>query len=138
MKSFISFQSQRSFTTITSVLIISAIIFLLIIGMFRTSVGEIERSTAKEKGTTALSLSNLCAEIVLKRLKEDPNYRQSIEEKIEIAEIEGSCYILSVEDGDGGIVIKTKGEIGQFIKKITLKATIINDKIEIIKWVEND
>jgi hypothetical protein len=125
---------KRGFIAATSVIIIGAVIVLLIIGMLSGARSEIERGTAKEKGTSALSLANLCMEIVLERLRENPNYRQETQEKIDV--VGGSCYILSVT-GTGKITAKTKGEVEGHARKIKAEVTISN-KVKIIDWREID
>jgi len=130
----LSFKYNSGFIALTSVIIISAVIVLLVIGIFRSSVGEMERGGAREKSDGALSLANTCAEIALYELRKNPdNYSVSEEEEISVGE--KSCYISSVER-ESDIIIKTRGVSGDYTRKIQIEVASVKPKIEITEWRE--
>ena len=133
-KSLVNSQA-RGFIALTSVIIISAVIVLLIVGIFRSSVGEMERGKTKEMSGEALSLANTCAEIALNELRKDPDY--SVSEEITIDEGGIVCYISEVGIEDGKTVIKTKGEASNHTRRIQVAVESFNP-IEIAEWKETE
>ena len=122
----------RGFIALTSVVIIGAVIVLLIIGIFKGAVGEMERGEAKEKSEQALSLANLCMETALNELRQDfAGYGGD-----EIITVGGEeCYISSVNRASGTIV-ETEGEFAGYTKKTQAEVEQVSGKIEIIGWGE--
>jgi hypothetical protein len=116
------------------VIILGAVVVLLIIGMFGGAVGEMERGGARERGEEALSWADLCLEVALGKLRDNPGYTG--DENIEIENLEGSCDILSLEAAGGIITIKTEGEVAGYSKKIEAEVEAGSDPLNIINWQE--
>jgi len=132
---------NKGFIALTSVVIISAVIVLLMVGIFRGSVGEMWRGAAKERGEQAFSLANLCMEIALNELRENPDTYTGggIFEDFE----EGECEILPVVR-NGDIIITTKGKaeiegrITTYTRRIEAEVSVTASGLEINSWKETE
>jgi hypothetical protein len=134
----LAINNQKGFIALTSVVIISAVIVLLMLGIFRSSIGEMWRGGLKERGEKAFSLANLCMEIALNELRNDPDGYGGVETFVFG---ESECKILAVEREDG-IVMKTEsiaeitGRIPTYTRKIQVNVFTTGSFIAIESWQE--
>lgn len=134
-------KANSGLIALTSVVVISAVIVFLMVGIFRTSVGEMWRGEMKERGEEALSLANLCMEIALNELRKDPEGYAGSE--IHSFTGIGQCEILAVQRGDD-IIITTEGTTETtgkivpypYIRKLQADISATAPSIQIESWQE--
>lgn len=120
---------QKGFIALTTVLIISAIVLMVGIGLSLRSINEAEMSLQGNLSLQAHYLANLCAEQALMRLKEDSNYTG--DETINMEN--GSCQILPIE---GNWIVKVSATSFDQVNKIKILIDQINPEMIIDSWSE--
>jgi hypothetical protein len=123
--------SSRGFIALTSLVIISAIVLAISVGVSLRSTDGAKTGMEQEFSARALAAAHRCAEEALMRLKEDLQYGggQSI---IEMGE---SCDILPVAgSGNTNRTVETQSTISGRAKKIRVVAAQINPLLIIDTW----
>ena len=124
-------KSQNGFIALTSVIIVSAFVVVLFIGMFFSSTEQIERVDDREFSTRALGLANSCAEEALNKLKNDLGYNGN--EVINVGTY--TCDIMEFDSTDMTKVIKTKGEVNGYVKRVQIEVSVLDHPyLDIIDW----
>jgi len=122
-------KKQKGFIAITTVLIISALVLMVGIGVSLESIGEIKMGLQRSLSSESYYLANLCVEEALMKLKEDSAYLG--DEIINLGN--GSCTILPIE---GNWTIKISASSSDQVKKIKLIVSQINPEIIVDSWEE--
>jgi hypothetical protein len=128
---------QRGFIALTAVLIISAVVLTISIGLAVRSVGESKMSLDSQKSHRAMALANLCAETALMKL--ESVFQYSGDEVIMIDT--EPCHILPVE-GSGNLsrTVKTQSTTtisGQvYVKKVKIVVSQISSEMRVTSWEE--
>lgn len=112
-----------------TILIITAVILTLGIGLSLRSIGEIKMGLQKSQSSGAYYLANLCAEQALMKLKENSGYAGNET----INESSGQCTILPIE---GNWTVKVSATSSEQVKKIRIVVSSINPKMIIASWEE--
>jgi len=101
---------QKGFVAITSVLIVSVLVFVLGISMFHSSMADQSMSVAHDNGQEASILADVCAREAFRKMKENIDYAGN-----ETMEINGlSCTINVVENISASIKkISTSASVGE-------------------------
>lgn len=107
-------KGKEGFVAITSVLIITAVIMILGVSLFYSTLTDQAVSVSFDRGLEAASLAGACAREGVSRLKEDINYDgyYYIEEEDRVKIGDGSCYSLEAED------------INEYTKKVSSSASV--------------
>lgn len=123
--------SNTGFIALTSLVIISAIVLAVSIGVSLRSVDGTKIGMAQEFGLSARVAAERCAEEALMRLKNDLLYTGG-ESIIEDGE---SCDIRPVGgSGNTNRIIETQSTVSGYTKKIRVIASQINPLIVIASW----
>lgn len=123
--------NEDGFIALTSVIIISAFIIILFIGMFFSAVEQIERVDSREFSLLALGLANSCAEEALNKLKNDLDYY--VGESVTIGDY--SCDILELDRTDTTRVIKARASVNGYTKRVQIEVNIYEyPLLEIMDW----
>ena len=124
---------SAGFIGLVSVLIVSAVVLVLSLGLLSRSYEETVMGFGEQESHRALGLANLCAELALIRLQSILNYAGG-ESIIEDGE---SCDILAV-GGAGNLnrTIKTQSVVSQYHKKVKVEITLISPVLNIASWEE--
>ena len=123
------FKKQKGFIAITTVIIVSALVLIVGIGISLESIGEMKMGLQKSLSSQSYYLTNLCAEQALMNLEEDSSYLG--DEIINISN--GSCTILPIE---GNWTIKVSASSSGQIKKMKLVLNQIDPEIIVDSWEE--
>lgn len=123
------FKKQKGFIAITTVLIISALVLIVGIGISLDSIGEIKMGLQRSLSSQSYYLANLCAEQTLMKLKENSSYPGNETINIE----NGNCTILPIE---GNWTIKVSASSSGQIKKMKLIVSQIDPEIIVDSWEE--
>lgn len=123
------FEKQKGFIALTTVLIISALVLMVGIGISLESIGEMKMGLQRSLSSQAYYLTNLCAEQTLMKLKENSSYLG--DEIINISN--GSCTILPIE---GNWTIKVSASSSGQVKKMRLVVSQIDPEIIVDSWEE--
>ncbi len=125
-------KSQSGFIALTSTLIISAVILLLVVGVFTVSIIEIDKSKARYNSENARAWANLCTEEALQEIRDISGYTGSNEFK------EGEDYGCSftVFGAFPKKIVQSTGFFQEHTRR--LKVTISNDSPLLIieSWEE--
>jgi len=122
-------KKQKGFIAITTVLIISALVLMIGIGISLESIGETKMGLQRSLSSQSYYLTNLCVEQTLMKLKENSSY--SGDETINVEN--GSCTILPIE---GNWTIKVSAFSSGQIKKMKLIVSQIDPEIIVDSWEE--
>jgi len=123
------FEKQKGFIAITTVLIISALVLIVGIGISLESIGEMKMGLQRSLSSQAYYLANLCAEQTLMKLKENSSYLG--DETINMEN--GNCTIEPIE---GNWTIKVSAFSSGQVKKMKLIVSQINPEIIVDSWEE--
>lgn len=123
------FKKQKGFIAITTVLIISALVLMVGIGISLESIGEMKMGLQRSLSSQVYYLANLCAEQTLMKLKENSGYLG--DETINVEN--GNCTILPIE---GNWTIKVSASSSGQIKKMKLIVSQIDPEIIVDSWEE--
>ena len=123
--------AHRGFIALTSLVIISAIILAISLGVSLRGVDESKTGLSQELGTRAHAAVERCVEEALMRLKNDLLYAGG-ESIIEGGE---SCDIRAV-GGSGNVnrTIEAQSTVSGYTKKIRAVASVINPLTVIESW----
>jgi len=123
----------RGFIALISVLVISAVVLVIGIGVSLRSVGESNMSLGEQESNRARALANLCAEQALMKLESFLNY--SGDESIIIGS--ESCYILAV-GGTGNLnrTVQASSTVSNYTKKVQVVITQISPVMQLSSWEE--
>jgi len=122
-------KKQKGFIAITTVLIISALVLMIGIGISLESIGETKMGLQRSLSSQSYYLTNLCVEQTLMKLKENSSY--SGDETINVEN--GNCTILPIE---GNWTIKVSASSSGQIKKMKLIVSQIDPEIIVDSWEE--
>jgi len=122
-------KKQKGFIAITTVLIISALVLMISIGISLESIGEMKMGLQRSLSSQSYYLTNLCAEETLMKLKENSSYLG--DETINVEN--GNCTILPIE---GNWTIKVSAFSSGQIKKMKLIISQIDPEIIVDSWEE--
>ena len=123
------FKKQKGFIAITTVLIISALVLMVGIGISLESIGETKMGLQRSLSSQSYYLINLCAEQTLMKLKENSSYLG--DETINVEN--GNCTILPIE---GNWTIKVSAFSSGQVKKMKLVVSQIDPEIIVDSWEE--
>lgn len=124
---------NQGFTALISVLIISALILTISIGLSLRSIEEIKMASNQDLSNKALSLTEACAENAVLKLKQNQSY--SGNEDV-IIEGNDSCHIFPVEgSGNFNRVIKTESTVKELKRKIRIDISQVSP-LQIFSWQE--
>lgn len=128
-----NYLTGRGFIALISILIISAVILLIALGVSQFGISQSKIALQRNQTSESYYLAQSCAEEALMKLKEDLGYRGN-----EILNIEGnSCAILSVGgSGNRNRLVKTTSNAYNQIRKIKIEIDRINPLMEIKYWQE--
>lgn len=130
---FLCFREEKGFIALISILIISAVMLAVGVGLSLRSIGETNMVLSEELSNRTLALSDACAEHALLELKNDLNYFGN-----ESIIINGeSCDILTI-DGSGNLnrTVKTQSAVSNYVKKIKVEVSQVSPAMEIASWEE--
>ena len=130
----LTINNQAGLIALTSVIILGAVVLLLIIGIFGGAVSEMERGGEKEKGEKALSWANLCMEVALSELRNDPDYAG--EEEKTVDGLDGSCDILIFDPEESTITITTEGEVASHVRRMQVEIEGGSNPLNVTSWRE--
>lgn len=119
----------KGFIALITVLIISALVLVVSIGLGLRTIDEMKMGLQKSLSSETYYLANLCAEDALMKLKENSNYSGG--EIINIGK--GSCTILPIE---GNWTVKISASLSGQVKKMRLIISQINPEMVIDSWQE--
>lgn len=123
------FKKQKGFIAITTVIIISALVLMIGIGISLESIGEMKMGLQRSLSSQSYYLTNLCAEQTLMKLKENSSYLG--DETINVEN--GNCTILPIE---GNWTIKVSAFSSGQVKKMKLVVSQIDPEIIVDSWEE--
>lgn len=123
------FKEQKGFIAITTVIIISALVLMIGIGISLESIGEMKMGLQRSLSSQSYYLTNLCAEQTLMKLKENSSYLG--DETINVEN--GNCTILPIE---GNWTIKVSAFSSGQVKKMKLVVSQIDPEIIVDSWEE--
>lgn len=123
------FEGQKGFVALVTVLIVSALVLIVTIGLSLRTIDEMEMGLQKSLSSETYYFANLCAEDALMKLKANSNY--SGDEVINIGK--GSCTILPIE---GNWTIKISASFSGQVKKMRLVISQIHPEIVVDSWQE--
>lgn len=124
--------SEEGVAPLVSMVIISAAALIIVANLAYIGHGEMEASLASQKGVEASDIANSCAEDVLARLRDDPDYASTT---LLLSVGDGSCTI-SLAASSTQKIISIKSQAGDYYKIIRLTAGISSTGIEIYDWKE--
>jgi len=114
---------NRGFIALISILIISALIVLISVGVSLRSIGETNMALDEQEAHRALALADLCSEQALINLINDINYSGG--ETITVGD--ESCDIVSVDGvGNEDRIVKTESIVSGYTKKIKVEVAQIS------------
>lgn len=124
---------MRGYIALVSVLIISAVVLLIALGISQFGIGQSTMALQKNQALESYYLAQSCAEEALMKLKEDLGYRGN-----ETLNINGnSCAILPAEgSGNKNRVVKTSSNAYNQIRKIKIEIDRVNPAMDIKSWQE--
>jgi len=122
---------MRGYIALISVLIISATILLIAIGVSQFGISQSKMTIQKSQASESYYLAQACAENALMKLKEDLGYRGN-----EVLNIEGnSCTVLPVEgSGNKNRLVKTSSNAYNQTRKIKIEINRVNPTMNIKSW----
>ena len=122
---------QRGFIALISILILSALMTAVALGMSERSQASSREGIDSEVGLEATTMAENCAEHALLRFKLDATYMGD-----EILSIGGNtCKIYPFEaDGSGGKLMKTESTVSLYAKRILIEARRTGTNTELISW----
>ncbi len=132
--SIVNNQSQKGFIALTSTIIISAVILLLIVGIFTISIIEIEKSEARYNSEMARSWANYCVEEALQEIRDDSDY--TTEESEAFGGSEDGCFFDVDDNGNGGKIVQSTGEYSNHTRKIKVVVSEYDPLLVIDSWEE--
>jgi len=125
---------NKGYIALISILIISALMLTISIGLSLRSIGETKMALAEQLSSRALALADACAEHALEKLKEDLNYSGN-----ETIIIDGSdtCDVLATEGSDNNNrIVKTQATISDYVRKIKADIAVVNPEMQFNYWNE--
>lgn len=126
-------KNEKGFIAITSILIVSAIVLAIGIGVSLRAIGETDMSLGEELSIRALNLADACAEDAMLKLKNNLSY--SGDESI-VIDGSNSCDILLVEgSGNNNRIIKTESLVGGYKRKVKVEITTVSP-LNVASWGE--
>jgi len=112
-----------------TVLIISALVLMVAIGISLESIGEMKMGLQRSLSSQSYYLVNLCAEEALMTLKQGGTYTEKVIKHME----NGDCTIEPIE---GSWTIKVSASSSGQFKKMKLVVSQINPEIIVDSWEE--
>lgn len=125
------FENKKGFIALTSILIISAVGFLLVSSLAAFSISSSKITSSKEHSMDAVFIINGCVEDALLRIR-DENFLGTNNLLFE----KGSCDYNIVSTGAEGRVVEIESEVGLVKKRSKIIIDEINPKISISSWEE--
>lgn len=127
---------QHGFIALTSILIISALILLLVVGVSLRSIGATNIALDFHQATRALTAANACAEIGLMKLLTTHNYLGN--ETIAIGS--QNCFIANsattTANPNLNRTFKTTSTVANFTRKNQVAITQVSPTTTISSWQE--
>ena len=124
---------MRGYIALISVLIISAVLLLIVLGISQSSIGQSTMVIQRNQDSEVYCLAQACAEEALMKLKEDLEYQG--EETLNIGG--KSCTILTIEgSGNKDRVVKTSSLVDNQVKRIKIEIDRVNPNCRIKSWQE--
>ncbi len=122
---------QRGFIALISILIMTAIMTLLALGMSERSLASSQTGSDQERGEQALTMATNCAEHALLQFKLDALYEGN--ETFTVGD--NTCKIYALEaDGSGGKFMKTESTVSLYTRRVLVDATRSGSSTEVILW----
>jgi hypothetical protein len=123
------FENPKGFIALLAILIVFLISLSVGLGLISGSIYEATMGFKKFQSSRVYYLTNLCAEEVLMRLKENINYPGNEEIEVE----GGNCQILPIE---GNWKIKVIGNFQNQTKKMKIVISQVHPRMVIESWEE--
>ena len=123
----------RGFIALVSILIMSAILLLLAIGMSSRSLAASQIGSGRGSSDEAKMLAEHCAEHALFRYNNDRAYAGN-----ETLTMEGEMCTVHVleDDGGGGKFMKTESTVSGYTKWLVIDARPMGTSTMVISWQE--
>lgn len=123
--------TQQGFTTLLAVMIISAIMITISIGVPLRSLDELKMSYGEQESARALNMANLCAEQALMKLLAVLNYAGS--ETVTVGSY--SCDILAISgSGNTNRTIQAQSTVSGYTAKVEVNVSQLSPIMEISSW----
>ncbi len=133
------YNDQRGFLVLTMVLIVSATVLAISLGILLRSIDQINETNDSEASLKAWSVVNACGEYALGQMATTtetlPGWTYTGAESLSIGG--ESCYIYSIESGDlESKLIKASSTVSSFTKKILIEVATNTPEVLINSWEE--
>lgn len=126
-------KKREGYVALMSVLIISAVLLIISVGLSLRSINEASMSLGEQESRKALAMADLCMEKALMKLESVLNYAGN--ESIILGD--KSCDILTVSgNGNFNRTVQTQGTVSNYTKKIKVEVSQISPIMQILSWEE--
>lgn len=126
---------SKGASVLIAVMIISAALIVIAIANMNISIGDADLSLAVSKGEQAYEVAQGCAEDTLRNIKRTSSYGIGTG-TISFTTSIGSCTIDVTDLGGNQRSLNAIGSVGDFLRRITIQATVNADLITIQSWKE--
>ena len=128
------FNFTQGYIALISVVIVSALMLMVAIGLSLRSVSDLELSSAGESAARARALANACAEEAIVKLKGNLSY---LGNETIIVDGGDSCTIVAVlGSGNTNRTIETQAVVNTYVKKIQVIILLLRPTLTISSWAE--
>ncbi len=132
-QSMVNGQSQDGYIALTSVLVISAIVLVLVVGAFNLSLVEMEKGSVRYNAEKAISWANLCAEEALQEIREDSDYTTEGKNYGDVPNNDGCSFTVS---GDWPKTIQSTGFFQEHTRRLEITVSDDDPLLVIESWEE--
>ncbi len=126
--------NKNGFTTLISVLIVSAIGITITVSLLLLGLGSTRTSFANKQSNQAKAFADACAEEALQKIRESTPYTGVGNLTFE----QGTCNYTVTNQGGQNRTITSSGTVGTIIRKAKIIIDKINPTIQIVSWQEVD
>jgi len=123
---------QSGYATLISILFVSIIGLTISVSLLLLGTEALKGSLAIQQSDQARSLASACAEESLNKLRKDFNYSGNETILFE----QGTCQILVLSGSGSARTIKTKGTVGNVIRKLKIEVNQLQPSLGIASWKE--